>query len=1607
MNRRDFLLKTGVLGGGTLLMSDPLMASFSKLLGLEVQDYIKQFSHSCDLLRSEDLLHLRFYFVNLKLKSKYLQRVDKSISSQYMLVRIPQQHIAENTISVEELGRSETTSAFIAGYSFLCFKLKESEKGILKYDEANLLDWSKFDLITLDDLDNLDELKNTVPSFNVYPNELVESTNNHGLKFFFTANDVKLPVSIVEIYKLFLSPIAPVIRGKRGRQDYGYVFKDPKNKLVEYLSYGDKDRSTVITRPWENDLIYSIQYNTHKVELPPNFKAIAYQGDQEEGALIPNGYERKQIVEHTLLDFDTDERDVVSELFRIGALGVTTKLKYDNLYAKKGSSFVGWKHDIKNGRDNYVEVVYIGIDLRTNKKVLVARTGERLHHYGRSLFVERNFMSYVDLTQTYDNKDFLYSKSEILKNGFYFKPYHFDDKEGKVSNRLEYGKLGPKPFIPVSEDSPENKDLADPSVKIIYQRSVKYDKQGVAKELASHIAVVFKAQYEERIEFDKANSAHKALTQKPAYRDLLKEYVRGEKMAYVEAMSKGKVDDNRNTSLATDYFQFQTKRRSDNFYDPHPLSLHLVYAKIKAPQMEGLSDEKYYHFAYTDSFVNVEVLKQKSLDLAYKIRDFDPIDKATHFKYEFKNEELKVDTSKALEAAKTYNKDLEKKFNEYDALQSANRVYFKSINKRVELQSTEGIDKEFDISPEPISKVLSNNNAKSLINPDPVIQGLSLLDQGVTLAEDVEIDVSKNLLNPKDILKGMNAEIFKGIKLVDILKQVIPLDQSPIFEVIEEARQGIFLIENYAKKYQEALNEVKNTTTELKEASSRLLNSKITEVEQYIKKRLELEREIFKKKVEDTVISPFESELDKVLNDVEKVKDLVEITAQSSFDEIKKAVEKLLAKEDIQQKYQKAGVFALREKNVKGLLRVLDYLKTTSNEKLDGLTLVIQDQLSRYRSEVKIALRTPISDASNYLLDDFNKFNDLKGLDSKLKQLCQKEAEEIHVEVINKIRKEGKDSLYIFDRIQQRVRELAKKAENKTIAKKLSDFDRKIDFFLYYYYENKLLFENQLEIVKGQAFAAAGQILVELERAVEFDKMVTVFQEIEGLYNYYSKISASQDHLKKKFEFLLMQINESSDFKFLKNHLDEWGVAIDNIENIVRYYKSKEEELMAVSKQATEYFNTERNKIESEIKALKQKLTEEKEKIENFIEEALKEERNRLNQLNEALSEEIRNHPTSVNIDKFRRKVGVVEKNIRKILDSNKKKVNYSWNMTADSFSNFQSDYVSFFKTSHTRLEVDVRSEINYKLSLDSSPKYVGTDYFSSNTLENFSLNFFNVIAIDFAEIRFVTGSKVDTDFEVNIKKITFSGALSFLQAFEPLLDALFFIQSLMQGGIQVDYNLALPEIEGGAFNFLNGKFHAGVYLPIGSDKPMRLDVGVNSPDDMFLVTYGYFGGRGCFQIGLTPKDGVVKILLIIEIGGVILINAGVAKGYVYLFAGIYYRKLINTVEIRGYLVAGGCLNIAGLVNASVTFVMGLKSDGKNLIGYCSVNYTVKIGEFFEKTFRLPYQRVIKGTESKKTGEKNQSEENVAMELFTEVKSVEKEFASDVWRSYLTSFKVI
>jgi len=1251
--------------------------SIAKRLSVDPEKYTKNFDFICDYLREGDLLSLRLYFVNFEvkgsLKRKKRDTGKKEKNESYILIRIPQQHIAETFLNTSELQATDTTEALISGYSYLTFKLKDGINEV-SFKNEGVLNWDQLDLITLSDLKNTKNLNiNTVEG---YPTNVLGA--NESKAFFFDAGPVKLPVTLFEVpYRLFLSPISRMTpRSQRGDYHLGYVFKN-NNSLVQLFYKQEGDAKYWMTLPWENELQYAVQSPNGITKDSPNFKAIAYapSNDKRDKRLIPEEWHRKDIIEHSLLDFDSESRDIKSSQFKFSALGATTFLHYKNLYPKFKRSFVEWKQDIKNGRDNFVELVQIGVDIRSGKKVLVSEIGERVIHNGKSLWIKRYHLKFLEKDKTYTNENYPFTSSKTLTDGFYFKPSQIQEApDGKPVDLALNGNLLADsnevifPIIPFSEDSTGT--IPSSSAQIIKNEYLKTDQANDQQKYSSHLCILFKSHLDNN-EFDKYNNLHDALAKDSRYKELLREDTIGQKIAYITPIQIEGTTKNERTSLSTRHYQITSKQLGE-FNSNSPVSLNLVYAKITPPQIEGFSADQYQTFRYSDNFLNRSILtkqigqdKRTLNELDKNLSSFDQTNNKTHFKFIHpEHTDIVVDTDvkhvSALALRATFDNNLTSAIDNLDKISSKynnNRVYFDSVNSAIESNYAE-------TTSEVITDVFSKNiaNIGSLVNPDIEIDGISELEQGVTLQSKTELKyIGKEktaFTQPRDIFRGMNADILGGVSIKDILKEIIPMDESPVFEVIKAADGAFELYRNYKREYAEIKNQIDSIPEEIRVLKNELLTFKRTEVDIYFQKRLETERYRLFARLDQLIVTPFVKKYEAINVDVP------------------------------------TNIFV-------------------------GKTLV----------EIKGVLNSPLGSYSGEnLIKSFYDHSATDGF-TILKELI--EDPELQVKPLAKFRKELDQFLYYLNDDFR------------------NDFIGRIE-------DEMRIFERELpKVISDQ--------LVE-----QFDNQISQIQQLKSFIIYVKNTISGYKALKltdvqidtliqTAENILIAEFKDSASEIFNEAFalLGRPGSDIMTFENLFSVFKLEEARILksyhSFQKSIGLDINRTKEDILQEINGKKEELATSIEKFKDFGKFKLKEIKNRLQRENTAL---IAAYNSGKGVLKAKEDVEKTIALLKKLQESQKQSFRYLWEIGPDNFRPLRTSVVSFYPTSKTEMTVDVKTDVNYKLSISKPPMYLGTEIQSYNQLSDFRLAFFDVLAIDFESIIFESGTKTSTDLDE-----TFRGA--------------------------------------------------------------------------------------------------------------------------------------------------------------------------------------------------------------------------------------------------------
>lgn len=462
-NRREFFWALGASGVGLAGL-----VTYLYNRGLKPDDAFTDEFHYFD----NNLTNLHFYFINAKIDGRVIKR--SSTDDSYMVVRLPQQHIAEQLLREEEFHKLDKANgnvrSKISGFSFLVFRLKQEISLAKGREMESLMDWSKDDWFTL--------VTPSPTNYKPFPEGglisavsalgIKEDTNRNPLEFLKAVCSkvfvgTNFPVTVLEIPQgLLVSPYLPVAAQTNGTSktetQSRAVFSKPRVSKQRYVFNSGR-----ITRSVEE--IWNIQmwselfetvsstdangkpvtnYADFNTRLNPSFRPVGFVEEEcsdsdgtqcderskdpcavdEDVVYLPGFIDKQELVYLASLGRRKNPGGVMGkEIINAGAewnieakgltfsgLGVITKFHYKNLSPPKGRSLAEYEHHIGLGREEYIKVARLGIISTTGQKAMHVKIGQRKIINGTS-FVE--YKEYVEVIQ----KEIKYFDPEIFLPG--------------------------------------------------------------------------------------------------------------------------------------------------------------------------------------------------------------------------------------------------------------------------------------------------------------------------------------------------------------------------------------------------------------------------------------------------------------------------------------------------------------------------------------------------------------------------------------------------------------------------------------------------------------------------------------------------------------------------------------------------------------------------------------------------------------------------------------------------------------------------------------------------------------------------------------------------------------------------------------------------------------------------------------------------------------------------------------------------------------------------------------------------------------------------------------------------------------------------------------
>jgi hypothetical protein len=231
-------------------------------------------------------------------------------------------------------------------------------------------------------------------------------------------------------------------------------------------------------------------------------------------------------------------------------------------------------------------------------------------------------------------------------------------------------------------------------------------------------------------------------------------------------------------------------------------------------------------------------------------------------------------------------------------------------------------------------------------------------------------------------------------------------------------------------------------------------------------------------------------------------------------------------------------------------------------------------------------------------------------------------------------------------------------------------------------------------------------------------------------------------------------------------------------------------------------------------------------------------------------------------------------------------------------------------------------------------------------------------------------GQDLKPTIEPKISDVQFLGPLKFLKDLQEELQDLLgggFILDVGPTGLEVGFEMDLPDMSVGVVAMENISIGSSLTLPFGSE-PVGFKFNFCTFDEPFILSVMCFAGGGYFTCALRT-DGWRQLEGALEFGGALSFNVVVAKGDLFVMAGIYIRLSNNASDIGAFFRAGGHLEVLCLINASVEFLLMLRyraaDDGHNTIHqlYGIASLTVSIDMFmFSIDVSITMEKVFIGS---------------------------------------------
>lgn len=1576
LSRRDFLKYSthSSIGAMTLIISGFAKSSFEVLIDLDVSK-----KHILiDLIRQNDLLHLKINLFNVEQKNEgFLNLIDASKPA-YMLVKLPQQHIAEELVTQhfpELKSGTGQRKSFTSSFSILTFKIPISVFGgnnqTVKND-AFFLKWNDYELVTLKEKYISSPLPNDRSKLQIdkdlYPltldklfKEFKKPITQNRLSNFSFATELQnspiLPISFFECpRKLFLA-FSPL---DVNNLTYKIKFSNSLNKVNKYYPKPNEVSRKALFEVWNTNIWYQYADDPNK-KVKPEAKIIGFSdafgvdtfvnssGEINNIPLQPSPLQRKYLANLTNLDLGNDlsPRNFKYSKFNTGAFGQSSEYSYFNATpfdindSLKRYQIVGTNHITNQGKDNLDIITTRAIVPGTGLKIYVSVVSERIHQYKTSFLQQRFFIDFVkpeiDYSIAPNYRKLPYKKVIAREKRKYFTPLALKktDASGNTINGYAVLKesFDTKPQYPDDLLKLKYFGIDHNDKKVPFESSMMFIPESVvmitSDEPFSFDVINYKNQIEtitynkgdavpiyhqgylkiEGVDYEfKTNSFESGSWVKDAL-DVIN-FKKAEKINhhYIYFNEKinvaisptndrvHQIDDNSylETEGIFNYSVLNNKQGSPKFSDDYPILPQLGFLNAYIPQLNGIESEaKTHKVTFASDYKNRgETIFLKTLNIEI-------------------NEDLNINE-------------------------------LKSLFENVFTTPNFNIEKGIEEAEQQIKKLSSNNlNSDSLINLDLQVDGLSygvnaLISPKAKLPDLPSFDPSK-IFGKAEILGFNLSKLFETL-----LEENLPQTKS-VLSKIEDFEEDLNILK---AKFQDVLNKWNTELAQLK-----------TELK-ILKEDLETQKENLRNLIE----LPYKNEAEKLTRLVDnEIQNFVNSYA-IDYNVHKKIIDDTL----------KEIINISRPDNLNVFIKnsIKDIYKNNNQVKriLDAIKLKEKKSTRRLNAfQIKAAkvdfVKNIVFNLNKVLNHPLLKNNDLKsstllrGIFSKiiidinrdytLDTIIQ--IRDIIVEIVKD------DTVLITDR---NLRFYLKK--RNLFLNIFSEFKNAIEDFLsnveahnealfeksrseVIYIQNKIKtsfdpiitnqVENYIKYYRVNAFNESYQQLYTdlLNKKQKIESFLDTFNykknEIETVLNKVDLKTIEQNlikQLKQNAETYLQQVNESLPSEFHTTY-DQLVSTYKTAQILSNPKEFKDRLQPIIVKEFETFYDKKRRELKREIDKVAQQILNK----ENLI-------KNQLKRLNELIDEKVQDLIDHNKYDEL-----LELKRIYKIINTARtQKVEYKF--SKDNLKTIDAGVAKLITTKQSKFNIDSKVEVTFKNELPI--KVEKKESFIKTELTHVGVSVMDSLLVNFKRLYYQNGSNINQDFKVEVKDIQFDGVFKFVAAFEKYLKDLGgdnVILSFNAKGADLGFKYPLGNLSFGYFNLFDLKFNIFFHLPFISGDALKIILGINNPKDRFRVYVNGFPGTGYFIVVIDPKIGITQIAFLVEFGGHIAINLGVAKGSASLKAGIYYLKKYDDVELGGYVIFAGNFRVLGLFNASLVFNLRFKIAGDNLIakGYLKASY--------------------------------------------------------------------